>query len=274
MPLSWEFRLALQAISGQPSDPRTLAALFCAGQQICFQLTQTREAPAYHNANHAQDAMLAAVALWEATQEDRTAHGQPLYPAWAGYVLVVAMLGHDLGHPGGPVDPNDASQWGVIEAASARAVDHWLEQEGVDAATRVQIQAIIRSTEPIRGVPAAVAAWQASPDLEHLLPVLAAEADILGSLCWLTGPACGQRLAWEWRAAGAREAARSIARWTTRCRWLERVPCVSPAAERLGLPQMRDLERALLESWGPAWDRWPWPQAQRAHRQTMESLSD
>lgn len=278
MPLSWELRLAMQAISGAPADPRALAALYCAGQRLCFEFESRSSRvsePAYHNAHHAREVVYAATTLWAAVQEVRQAHGAPLYPAWAGYLLVVAMLGHDLGHPGAFVDPQDWDRLGVIEEASASATDRLLVEEGVDSVTRAQIRSIILSSEPVRGVPQAIAAWRASPeDLECLLPVLAIEADILGSLCWPTGPHCGQRLAREWRAAGARDAARAVGSWTGRRRWLTQAPCVSPAAHHLGLPQMRDLELALLESWAPAWDHWPWPQAQAAHVQAMESLSD
>jgi hypothetical protein len=247
------------------------ARLAAAGQELADTVEEDTANP-YHNRTHAAEAVWAAATLWEAENQARVAAGKTPWPARDGLVLLVAMVAHDLHHTGQveTLAPGQAPS-GREEAASARAALKVLRWHEVDEATQARIAHIIRHTEPLAGVPAARAAYAAAPSLETLLPVLAAEADLLASVLPWTGPRRGEQLGREWTAAGAEKLAQAVTRWPGRERFLGIVTWTSAGAHALGLPAWVTLERQVLAQHAADWDSLPFEVAESAHHQAIEA---
>lgn len=272
-PLPWVLRTAVEAIGWlDESNGPEVEALCRAGQRIGRRADDdTRNA--YHNRTHAGEAVWAALALWQCEQAARLARGQAPWPVLSGLTLIVAMLAHDLDHPGLFVGASQSEDLGRIERHSAALATAILEDERVDTQVIARIGQIIHATEPVRGVPAAQAAWLARPSLGTLLPVLATEADLLASAWFSTGPVRGQWLAQEWRAQ-VPELAQVIASWSGRRHFLASTRWLSAGALAFGIDRSVAIEQEVLEAHGHRWDGLAFEVARTEHLEAMRAAFD
>jgi len=219
--------------SASPPDTRPLHTLpiAAAGRAVARQVA-TETANPYHNAQHAAEVLWAGVALFQAENTARAQTRQPALPIDDGLLLLTALVGHDLAHPG--TAPGSGPGVGVIEAHSAALVNDILGRYGVPDDRRAQVCHVIESTEPSRAVPAARQAYLDHPIAAHLLAVLAAEADVLASALPWTGVTRGERLAAEWRGQ-APELAGKLCSQEGRVGFLQGLAWVSPAAQHLAI---------------------------------------
>jgi hypothetical protein len=212
--------------------------LLRAGQRIARAMTQEERAspqtvPPYHNARHAQEALLAFEVLHEATTLP--------YRLWGA----LAMLGHDWGHTGAhPTLPV-----GALEAESAHRLAQACRGEGLeDPALLRALTDWVVHTEPSEGPAYNAARAQASPeDSLGAVALLINDADVLASLLPWTGPERGVWLAEEWRRAGSPSADR-VGTWGGRLAFLKQTPVQSPAATFLGVAALRAAEIRTLEA--------------------------
>lgn len=272
-PLPWVLRAAEEAI-GRPEESNDLEveALCRAGQRIsCRADEDTRNA--YHNRTHAGEAVWAALALWQCEQAARLVRGEALWPVLSGLTLIVAMLAHDLDHPGLFVAASQSEDLGRIERHSADLAIAILEDERVNPQVIAQINQIIRATEPVRGVPAAQEAWLTHPSLVTLLPVLATEADLLASAWFSTGPVRGQWLAQEWRAQ-VPELAQVIASWSGRRHFLASTRWLSGGSLTFGIDRSVAIEQKVLEEHGHRWDGLAFDVARTERLEAMRAALD
>lgn len=135
--------------------------------------------PIYHNRHHQAEAALAMGWLCG------TARSARLLSAEQAGIGVLAMAGHDLLHDGTETGPP-----GRLEMQSADTTAAIAAASGVASATVALVHALILSTEFTRPL---------GPDL---LPHLAREADLMGSLCPHLGWQLSEALAAERRATG------------------------------------------------------------------------
>lgn len=273
--LSWVMRLTFDSLIGaQPvkqDEWREITQLYQCGQMIARRLEQAPQ-PAYHNEGHVKEVLCAVVALWAAQQDFQAREGVPPLPAVEGVLLWLAMLGHDLEHPGCYVAPSDLAQHGRLEAESAQKVAGIMRAEGAAEHRIAQAVRLIEATEPYHAVPQSREAWRHMPCLDTLLPVLAAESDQLASVWPTTGPATGDRLADEWRKDGHLEAAHRVASWQGRLAFLRHAQWVSPAADQiLDLTTWLDKERQLLEREAARWDCLPQAESRAGHLAAIQA---
>lgn len=267
VPLPWTLRETFTELGAAhgPAPSLALAAVYRGTQGVAAAVDHDRF-NAYHNARHVGETLWAVVTLWGAEQQARKQAGLPLWPPEAGVKLWAAMMGHDLGHPGNWVDPQDTVNRGAIERLSAQRVAALLREEDVPEAWVNQIQYIIQNTEPFEAVPRARARWAANPDLDNLLLVMAAEADLLASGWFGTGPERGQWLAEEWHHDGHHIQANRVGSWVGRRAFLNHVVWTSAGAcDVLRLPEWTAAERQVLTDQAEALDRLPHEQACAQH---------
>jgi hypothetical protein len=242
-------------------------ALFRSGMRLA-QLAEQETGHAYHNRVHTGEAMLASVALWGAEQQ---AGAESTLET--GLVVLVAMTAHDLHHPGLWVSKATPQALGAIERHCAAMTSLVLRAEGVEEETIQTIVHIIESTEPVLGVPAAKAAFQAHPSDATLWPVLAGEADLLASVWHSTGPERGRRLAAERKAAHQDNGPVSIGSWRGRWAFLSQDIWLSTASHLLQLRQWQDMERDILAEHATAWDALHFDQARTEQQHHMARIN-
>lgn len=271
-PLPWVLRTAVETLCGShdPNDPE-VEALCRAGQRISRRADEDT-GNVYHNRTHAGEAVWAALALWQCEQAVRLHQGQVPWPVLSGLTLIVAMLAHDLDHPGLFVGASQSEDLGRIERHSADLAIAILEDERVAPQVIARIGQIIHATEPVRGVPAAQEAWLAQPSLGTLLPVLATEADLLASAWFSTGPVRGQWLAQEWRAQ-VPELAQVISSWSGRRHFLASTRWLSAGALAFGIDRSVAIEQRVLATHGDRWDGLAFDLARTEHLEAMRAAA-
>lgn len=167
--------------------------------------------PIYHNRHHQAEAALAMGWLCGA------ALGAGLLSAEQAGIGVLAMAGHDLLHDGTETGPP-----GRLEVQSADATAAIAAASGVAPATVALVHALILSTEFTR------------PLGSELLPHLAREADLMGSLCPHLGWQLSEALAAERRATG-HPAPDHVASFAGRLGFLRILPAATPTGRDFGL---------------------------------------
>nr|WP_294555961.1 hypothetical protein [uncultured Rhodopila sp.] len=195
----------------------------------------TTSALPYHNQYHFAEAVLAMGTLGAVARDLGL-----ISPAEAA-LGVVAMVGHDIGHDG------SSTPGGVLEALAAADTVRISRIAGVDADRLDWLAYVIEGTDPgeVAGNEARTAGFLppgrfgASADM---LRSLANEADVLASLMPHLGLRLGDALAAERRLAGE-PGADGIASFSGRLAFLRLYAWFTPAATRMGLP---DLVRAQI----------------------------
>lgn len=167
--------------------------------------------PIYHNRHHQAEAALAMGWLCGA------ACSAALLSAEQAGIGVLAMAGHDLLHDGTETGPP-----GRLEAQSADMTAAIAASSGVAAATVTLVHALILSTEFTR------------PLGPELLPHLAREADLMGSLCPHLGWQLSEALAAERRATG-HPAPDHVASFAGRLGFLRILPTATTVGREFGL---------------------------------------
>lgn len=277
MPEVFRTVLARMTSRTRASFPEALTdedrSLFAAGIQLASEINQ-EDQHAYHNRIHAAEVLWAVSALWQAERERLDQAGDPPLANHDALVLLVAMTAHDLGHPGLWASERVHGEIGAIERHSAIRTSVILAKNSVPPATIQQVSQLIESTEPVRGVPKAQRTWIKTHQIGHLWPVLAGEADILGSLWHSTGPLRGQRLSEE-RALAGQGQTPTVGSWAGRGKFLQAVSESphSPAFIQLGLPTWVGWERQVIEKHGTTWDSLPFGQTRMEHQHQMEAIS-
>ncbi|MBR0662868.1 hypothetical protein GXW71_00730 [Roseomonas hellenica] len=184
--------------------------------------------PAYHDRHHQAEAGLAMGWLCGA------ARAAGLLSAEQAGIGVLAMAGHDLLHDGTETGPP-----GRLEAQSAAATAAIAAASGVVPATAALVHDLILSTEFTR------------PLGPELLPHLAREADLMGSLCPVLGWRLSEALAAERRAAG-HPAPDHVASFAGRLGFLHILPTATPIGVGFGLEAAG---RAQIAAFGRAAQR-------------------
>lgn len=253
-PLTQLFRDALVRLGFSPADlgeweslsggeiatAPNLVRLYRTGLDVAARVEQDR-GPAYHNRDHAGESMLAAEALVLAQFTD--SHDRMLQ----GMRLLVAMLGHDAGHPGSAPGTGEP---GALERASAMIVqDCMAAYDSREKSVERNLQHdIIDGTEFGDGPARNWANHLAFPERTlYTLQVLANDADILASVLPQVGMQRGQLLAEEWRQAGS-PAGDVVGTWAGRLGFLNAVAVRSEGAHRLGVPALQAAEIRVLET--------------------------
>lgn len=224
---------------GEMSTAPNLVRLYRTGLDVAARVEQDRFPP-YHNRDHAGESMLAAEALVMA--QFRDPHDRMLQ----GMRLLVAMLGHDVGHPGSAPGVGEP---GALERASAMIVQDCMAayDSREKSVERDLLHGIIEGTEFGDGPDRNWANHQAFPERTlYTLQVLANDADILASVLPQVGMQRAQLLAQEWRQAGA-PAGDVVGTWPGRLGFLQAVQVRSEAATRMGVPALQAAEIRALE---------------------------
>jgi hypothetical protein len=185
---------------------------------------------------------------------------------------VAAMVGHDLGHDG------SAPVGGVLEARAAMSVIAIARAQGMLDADCDVLRQVVLGTDPGEISTNAERAAGRLPPGEHGVTVdricaLANEADVFASLLPAIGLVQSRALASEWRAGGY-DGAEEVGTFVGRLRFLRLYQHLSPAAEHIGLADVRDRQLAAFVSSGErlraavsvdagaaALDRLSWPEA-------------
>lgn len=205
--------------------------------------------PPYHNRLHIADTLHSMTSLLLATRDaqQRALTGAPSDAEW---VLMLAMLAHDFGHPG---RVNQIP--GEIEAHSVSEMQPLMRSAGVPEAVMDLVGELILMTDPARVRPHHEAMRGRAFDLDDAgcMAMLLQECDILASAMPGIGIDLTRQLANEWgRFSEAMGASLLMAR--SRITFLRnQAQFSSPASHRLGLPAMiaaeiRQLEGAPAES--------------------------
>ncbi len=201
--------------------------------------------PPYHNRLHIADTLVSMTGLLLATRAEQQ-RAPDSSPSDAEWVLMLAMLAHDFGHPG------KVNQFpGEIERQSFSDVQPLLQAAGVPAQVMVLIGDLILMTDPARVRPHHEAMQGCTFDLDDAgcMAMLLQECDILASAMPDIGIALTHQLASEWSPFSA-AMAESLLRVKSRISFLRNQALFSsPASQHLGLSDMtaaeiRQLERA------------------------------
>ncbi|HEY4253585.1 MAG TPA: hypothetical protein VGM87_20420 [Roseomonas sp.] len=167
--------------------------------------------PIYHDRHHQAEAALAMGWLCGA------ARAAGLLSPEEAAIGVLAMAGHDLLHDGIETGPA-----GRLERQSADATAAILAESGIAPGITASVHDLILTTEFTRPLGPA------------LLPHLAREADLMGSLCPSLGWRLSDALAAERRASG-QPAPDHVARFAGRLGFLRILPETTPTGVAFGL---------------------------------------
>ena len=199
--------------------------------------------PPYHNRLHIADTLYCMTDLLLAT---RAAQQRDLgsAPSDAEWVLMLAMLAHDFGHPG------KVNQFpGEIESQSVHEVQPLMQAAGISEPVRTLIGELILMTDPSRVRPHHEAMRGKAFDLDDAgcMAMLLQECDILASAMPDIGIDLTHQLANEWAKFSDTMGA-SLLMAKSRITFLRnQAQFSSPASHRLGLPAMTAAEISQLE---------------------------
>ena len=200
--------------------------------------------PPYHNRLHIADTLISMTALLLATRaaQQRVPDSRPSDAEW---VLMLAMLAHDFGHPG------KVNQFpGEIEQQSFCDVQPLLQAAGVPTQMIHLIAELILMTDPARVRPHHEAMQGRAFDLDDAgcMAILLQECDILASAMPDIGRGLTHQLASEWSPFSP-AMAESLLRVRSRIHFLRHQALFSsPASQKLGLSDMTAAEIRQLES--------------------------
>lgn len=182
--------------------------------------------PQYHNRLHFADATQSLAVLLRLQRQG----GDAQEDEWT-CALMLAVVAHDLLHPGG-INGHE----GELESRSVEALQPLLAAHAVPAPWPERVRELILRTDPLR-VEANHQAVAGRP-FEWTLDwacVLLNEADILASCLPEFGPALGQALAHEWAGRGLHAQALRVGSPEGRQDFLAAARFSSPASARLGM---------------------------------------
>lgn len=199
--------------------------------------------PRYHNRLHFSDAIvsLTALLLNQRIASDQDDHAPPSHHEW---VAMLAILGHDLLHPG-KINQSPSE----IEQRSVDALRPLMEKHHVAPEDQELIQDMILKTDPSL-VPACHAAIQGIPfriEDPRCLTVLIQESDILASALPGIGNDLTLQLSNEWSHFYP-ERARGLLGTSSRVFFLRHMALFSsPSSRLLGIQSVIDREIQRLE---------------------------
>ena len=210
------------------------------GQALAAQSAEN----AYHNREHVSDVLIALGILLDHMGDALTAEQKTL--------LILAMIAHDYGH-NGSINRTAFE----LEHASFQAVRPMLDAAAVPVRQQARVRRLILLTDPhcqkwIAALTPGIFATQAR---------LAVEADLMASLMPARGFYLGARLAHE-QMQNAVPHAPLLETLEGRAKFLSAVRCDSPAAQRLGLEQLRLAQLTFIDTlsaeerlrpWTPQW---------------------
>jgi hypothetical protein len=181
--------------------------------------------------------------------------------------MIIAMVGHDLGHQG---LPNRYAR--ELESQSWALIKPHLQASQVATRDLRLIQSIILATDP-QFYSTLVRKRPASPLMQALH--LAVDADLFASLLPSVGFGLGARLGEEQLAVGMDRAA-GFGTLAGRAMFLKSAPLLSPAIHRLGMVTLVQAQCEVIERMAPSERAKPWsPQwAQDFLDRVVEALGD
>ena len=215
-----------------------IAAVAAAIEDDGLQRHRQGSEPPYHNRLHIADTLVSMTGLLLATRAaQQRAPGSA--PSDAEWVLMLAMLAHDFGHPG------KVNQFpGEIERHSVNEVLPLMQAAGLSEPVIALIGELILMTDPVRVRPHHEAMRGRAFDLDDAdcMAMLLQECDILASAMPDIGIHLTHQLASEW-SQFSEAMADSLLRVKSRITFLRNQALFSsPASQRLGLPAMTAAE--------------------------------
>lgn len=198
----------------------------------------------YHNRQHVHDVLRALSLFFEVTG--------PVITSQDRYVLVLAMVAHDLGHEG---LPNQFAR--QLESQSWALIEDVLSSFTFNRGQRRMARTVILCTDP-QFYPQLVNRDQSSRLMQAI--GLAVDADLFASLLPSYGFERGARLGDEQMAAGI-AAAKGFKSLAGRAMFLKSVPLLSEAVQNLGVAQLVAAQLAVIERLGDEERARPWSEA-------------
>lgn len=195
--------------------------------------------PAYHNRLHTGLALVSLTALLDSSRKQMQCHPHSLTET--EYLLLLTMLSHDFGHPGGrnnfPME---------LEQKTLELIKPTMQSSGLSKSDQKRIGELILETDPVRVSAAHVKAQKLSFDINKFewQCVLIQEADVLASALPEIGQYLTECLAREWSNFDA-ELASGLLSSEGREGFLQYGALFSsPASGALGIPELisRQLE--------------------------------
>jgi len=198
----------------------------------------------YHNRQHVHDVLRAISLFFEVpgtiiTPQDR-------------FILVLAMVAHDLGHQG---LPNQFAR--QLEKQSWALTAEVLSSFALNRGQRHMARTVILCTDP-QFYPQLVSRDQSSRLMQAI--GLAVDADLFASLLPSYGFERGSRLGDEQMAAGI-AAASGFKSLAGRAMFLKSVPLLSKAIQDLGMGRLVAAQLAVIEGLGDEERARPWSEA-------------
>jgi hypothetical protein len=198
----------------------------------------------YHNRQHVHDVLRAISLFFEVP-------GTIITPQdW--FVLVLAMVAHDLGHQG---LPNQFAR--QLEKQSWALTAEVLSSFALSRGQRHMARTVILCTDP-QFYPQLVSRDQSSRLMQAI--GLAVDADLFASLLPSYGFERGSRLGDEQMAAGI-AAASGFKNLAGRAMFLKSVPLLSKAVQDLGMGRLVAAQLAVIEGLGDEERARPWSEA-------------
>jgi hypothetical protein len=195
----------------------------------------------YHNRQHVHDVLRALSLLFEVTG--------PIITAQDRYVLVLAMVAHDLGHEG---LPNQFAR--QLERQSWALIEEILSSFALGRGQRWMARAVILCTDP-QFYPQLMSRDRSGRLMQAIC--LAVDADLFASLLPSYGFERGARLGAEQMAAGI-AAAKGFKSLAGRAMFLKSVPLLSDAVQNLGMARLVAAQLAVIASLGDEERARPW----------------
>lgn len=198
----------------------------------------------YHNRQHVHDVLRALSLLFEAPGTTITPQDQ--------FILVLAMVAHDLGHQG---LPNQFAR--QLESQSWALAAEALSPFALSPGQRRMARTVILCTDP-QFYPQLVRHKRSSRLMQAIC--LAVDADLFASLLPSYGFERGARLGDEQMAVGI-AAAKGFQSLAGRAMFLKSVPLLSDAVQDLGMARLVAAQLAVIEGLGDEERARPWSEA-------------
>lgn len=196
---------------------------------------------AYHNRDHIKDVLVSLKLLTDAAPN--------FLPEEDLHLIILAMLGHDLGHDG---LPNRSPR--QLEIQSSELVCSLLDSSVLGHQRSRRLRTIILMTDP-KDYPKL--AQRSRRSVLSTQIGLAVDADLFASLLPARGFQLGARLAEEQVRAGLTEA-KSLASLQGRLGFLRFAPLLSLATQSLGMRDLVDAQLSVIQQLGEADRLRPW----------------
>jgi len=222
---------------------KSSSALAARAENLGFEMREAGREPAYHSRLHTALALVSLTAL--IVSQRKLSGSDQRSISETEYLLMVTMLSHDIGHPGGRNSfPEE------IEKTTIDIIRPVLETFDVSSSDRERIEAIILRTDP-RHVPSThdIARTKAFDIEDNVWQcALIQEADVMASALPEFGSFLTGLLAEEWEKFD-RELARQLTSLEGRVGFLERGALFSsPASYALGVPDAIEQQLKLCRT--------------------------